>query len=498
MDFNIKTGQPEKLRTDCIILPVFEPAKFPETTAKINKISADYISTVVKMGDIAGKFGQTLLLHKVPGINADRILLVGCGKESEFSDKLFRDIIAKIVNTLATTGVREAICVLSDFDLKQRDIAWKIQNAVVTAFNNMYRFEDFKSKEKAKPAHTFKKITWIVNNKRDLEAAEYALQVGIAIGTGMTLTKDLANTPPNICTPEYIAKAAIALGKTYKSVSTAVLERKDMQVLKMGALLSVAQGSLNAPKLITLEYRGAKKAQQPVVLVGKGITFDTGGNSIKVPPTMMGMKFDMSGAATVLGLIKFAAEINLPINIVGVIAAAENMPGPAATRPDDVITTMAGITVEVLNTDAEGRLILADALTYSERFKPEVVIDIATLTGSCAIALGAQYSGLYSNNQPLADALLAAGIESGDRCWQMPVADEYMKSLDSSTADMANVGSLEGGSIIAAGFLSRFTKQYKWAHLDVAGTACRWTGTDRGSVGRPVPLVAEYLLSLAD
>jgi leucyl aminopeptidase len=499
MDFNIKTGQPEKLRSDCLILPVFEPSKLPETSAHVDKISKGYLQNILKMGDLTGKCGQTMLLPKVPGVSSDRVLLVGCGKESEFSDKVFRDVIVKAVSTLAGSAVSEAACCLTTLAVAKHDITWKVQQAVVATMASQYKFDEFKSgKEKKKSPGGLKQITWMINNKRDQTAAERAVDIGVAISSGMQLMRDLANTPANICNPDYLAAAARRLGKTYKSISTAVLERKDLQALKMGALLSVGQGSLTPPKLITLEYRGANKSQAPVVLVGKGITFDTGGNSIKIPPTMIGMKFDMSGAAAVLGLMKFAALSKLPINLVGVIAAAENMPGNAATRPDDIVTTMAGITVEILNTDAEGRLVLCDALAYCERFKPEVVIDIATLTGACAMALGPHFAGLFSNYQPLADALLKAGNSSGDRCWQLPLAEEYVKLLDSNIADISNIAHCpEAGALIAAGFLSKFTQQYKWAHLDVAGTACRWAGKERGSTGQPIPLVAEYLLDVA-
>lgn len=496
MDFNIKTGQPEKLRCDCLVLPVFETAKLPENTAKINKISNDSINNVIKMGDITGKFGQTLLLRNLSGITSDRVLLVGCGKENEFSDSKYREIMSKAITVLNSTGTKEAAYFLSDINVPNRDTVWKVQQAIVATMSAMYKFTEFKSAPiKAKDLREVKKITFMINNKRDQERAEAAINVGVAISTAMNLTKDLANTPANICTPAYLAKSAVQLSKTYKSVSTAVLERKDMQTLKMGALLSVAQGSINPPKLITLEYRGANKNQQPIVLVGKGITFDTGGNSLKPGPNMIGMKFDMCGAAAVLGLVQFAAELHLPINIVGVIAAAENMPGPTATRPDDIVTTMAGITVEILNTDAEGRLVLSDALTYCERFKPEVVIDMATLTGACVAALSSYHAGLFANDQTLANDLLTAGLKSGDKCWQMPMTDEYQKLIDSNIADIMNIGGPEAGSITAACFLSRFTHKYKWAHLDIAGTACKFTGKDRGATGQPIPLIAEYLLS---
>lgn len=497
MDFNIKIGQPEKQRTDCLILPIFELGKLPDSTAKVDKASHGYISNIVKTGDIEGKNGQTLLIHNIPNIPSSRILLIGCGKESELNDKAFKDIIQKALLAVADTGARDAMCYLTELSVPNRDIEWKIQQAVVIYHSCTYKFDTYKSNLEKTPSKRadLSKISWIVMGKRDVAKAETAIKVGLAISAGMQFTKDLANTPPNICNPDYLAKAAVKLAKSFKTVSSAILDRKDLETLKMGAFLSVTQGSAQPPKLITLEYRGAAKTQAPIVLVGKGITFDSGGNSLKAPANMIGMKYDMCGAATVLGVIKLAAELALPLNIVGVIAAAENMPGGTASRPDDIVTSMAGITIEILNTDAEGRLVLCDALTYCERFKPEVVIDMATLTGACVVALGNHHSALYTNYQPLADELLAAGLVSGDKCWQMPLTDDYQKQLDSNFADLANIGGPDAGSITAACFLSRFTKKYHWAHLDIAGTACRFTGKDRGATGQPVPLIAEYLLA---
>lgn len=495
MDFSIKTGQPEKQRTNCLVLAIYESGKLPETTAAIDRLTDGIISKNIKLGDIHGKVAETLMLHNVPNIAAERVLLVGCGKAAEFTPQQYRDVIQRMATELSYYNIRDAICCVPELTVPEHDITWKIQQAVVVLTTALYKFDEYKSKaEKPKTKNELNKVAWVVNNRRDIAKAELGIQIGEAIQTGMKLTRDLANTPPNICTPSFLAKAAQKLAKEHKSVSVAVLERKDMETLKMGALLSVAQGSAQPPKLITLEYRGAAKSQQPIVLVGKGITFDTGGNSLKAPANMIGMKYDMSGGATVLGAIAFAAQLGLALNLVGVIAAAENMPGGQASRPDDIVTTMSGITVEILNTDAEGRLVLCDALTYCERYNPKVVIDMATLTGACVVALGNHHSALFTNHQPLADDLLASGIVSGDKCWQMPLTDEYQKQLDSNFADLANVGGPDAGCITAACFLSRFTKKYHWAHLDIAGTACKFTGKDRGATGQPIPLLAEYLI----
>jgi leucyl aminopeptidase len=311
----------------------------------------------------------------------------------------------------------------------------------------------------------------------------------------MKLTKDLGNLPGNICTPTYLAEQARKLAETYKLKAT-VLEEKDMEKLGMLSLLSVTRGSRQPAKLITLEYHGGDKKQKPVVLVGKGLTFDSGGISLKPGATMDEMKYDMCGAASVLGTMQAIAEMGLKLNVVAVIPSSENMPDGAASKPGDIVKSMAGLTIEILNTDAEGRLILCDALTYAARFEPDTVVDIATLTGACVIALGGVASGLFSNQDELARELAEAGEYSNDRAWHMPLWDDYQEQLDSNFADMQNIGGREAGSITAACFLSRFTKNYRWAHLDIAGTAWK-SGKDKGSTGRPVPLLTRYLIQRA-
>jgi leucyl aminopeptidase len=312
----------------------------------------------------------------------------------------------------------------------------------------------------------------------------------------MALAKDLGNLPGNICNPQFLADTARSLAKTYK-LDVDVLEREDMRRLGMGAALSVGQASAAPCKFIVMHYRGSGAGAKPVVLVGKGITFDTGGISLKPGADMDEMKFDMCGAASVFGAMKTVARLGLPINVVGVIHAAENMPGGNASRPGDVVTSMSGQTIEILNTDAEGRLGLADALTYSERFDPEYVIDIATLTGACVIALGKETSGLWANDDELADRLLESGTQTGDRAWRMPMFDEYQDLLKSNFADMSNLGGRAAGAITAACFLERFANNFKWAHLDIAGTNAV-SGDAKGATGRPVPLLSEFLLARAD
>lgn len=493
MDFNIKTGQPEKQRTSCLVLPIFEPGKLDELTIVFDNHAKGVIKQLVKLGDISGKLGTSTCIP-TPCKGIDRVLLIGCGKKSEFNEKTFREVIKNMMNALQGMKPSDVCCFLTMLHIKDRDISWKIKQATKIAADSCYCFVEFKS-TKAGRLKSVKTMTWFAANKREVDKGADALEIGVSIASAMKTTKDLANTPANICTPAYLAKAGQSLAKEFKKVSCAVLEQKDLKALKMGAFLAVAQGSVNPPKLVTLEYRGTTKSQAPYVFVGKGITFDTGGNSLKPADRMIGMKYDMCGAATVLGLIRFAAMVNLPLNIIGVLAAAENMPGGQASRPDDIVTTMSGQTVEILNTDAEGRLVLADALTYCERYKPKVVIDMATLTGACVVALGYHHSGLLSNHQKLADELLKAGIISGDKCWQLPLSDEYTSQLDSNFADFSNIGGPDAGTITAACFLSKFTKKFNWAHLDIAGTACRFTGKAKGATGNPIPMLADYLLA---
>ena len=493
MDFNIKSGDPEKQLTACVIVGIFESRRLSPAAKAIDTISKKYLSNLIRRGDMDGSKGHYLLLHNVPGMIADRVLLIGCGKEREIDDKNYRTIIANSIRALNDTGSLDGVNYLSELTIKGRDHYWKIRHAVQIAEHTLYKFNELKTKKK-KNRRPLRKITFTVPTRRELPQSEIALYEGRAIANGIKLTRNLANYPSNICTPSYLAKEATALAKVHNSLTVNILEEADMKKLSMGSLLSVSQGSKEPAKLITLEYKGTKKTQKPIVLVGKGVTFDTGGISIKPAPAMDEMKYDMCGAASVLGTLSAVAELGLPINVVGVIPTTENMPSGTATKPGDVFTSMSGQTIEVLNTDAEGRLILCDAITYSERFNPEVVIDIATLTGACVIALGKHATGLLSNHNPLARELLNAGDESGDRAWQLPLWDEYQQQLNSPFADMANIGGRDAGTITAACFLSRFAEKYHWAHLDIAGTA--WlSGNKKGATGRPVSLLMQYILN---
>ena len=491
MEFSIKNGSPEKQRSACVVVGVFEPRKLSLDGEVIDQVSNHYLGDIIRRGDMDGKPGTTLLLHNVPNTLCDRVLLVGLGKEREFKDKEYRDAVRAAIKTLNETGSLEASIYLTELPVRRRDTAWKVEQTVLMAMEGVYRFDRLKSKQE-EARRPLRRLVLNVPRRNELGIGEEAAKRGQAIAEGMNLAKDLGNLPGNICTPGYLAQQAQELAKTCK-LKLEVLEQKDMEALNMGALLSVARGSRQPPKLIVLQYMGDKK-KKPVVLVGKGVTFDAGGISLKPAGEMDEMKYDMSGAASVLGTFLAVAKLKLPINLVGIIPATENLPDGNANKPGDVVTSMSGQTIEVLNTDAEGRLILCDALTYAERFEPETVVDIATLTGACLIALGNHASGLFSNHDALARELLHAGEYTVDRAWHMPLWDDYQEQLKSNFADMANIGGRPAGSITAACFLSRFTKKYDWAHLDIAGTAWK-SGKEKGSTGRPVPLLVHFLIN---
>ena len=492
MEFSIKQGNPEKLRSGCVVVGVYEGGKLSAAAQFLDKAAKHVLSDMIAFGDMSGKCASTLLLHKLPGIAAERVLLVGLGKASELNNKNSVDILRAAFSGLNGTPAKDAALYLIDEGVG-RDAAWVIRQAVFAAAESVYRADSLKSKP-AKAA-TLKSVTFATLDK-PAAALKSVLDQATATARGMELAKTLGNLPGNVCTPAYLAAKAQALSKAHKTIKTTVLDEKAMQKLGMGSFLSVTQGSEQPAKLITLEYHGADKKHKPVVLVGKGITFDSGGISLKPGAEMDEMKYDMCGAASVLGTMQAIAEMNLKLNVVGVIPACETLPSGKATKPGDIVKSMSGQTIEILNTDAEGRLILCDALTYSKKFNPDTVIDIATLTGACVIALGHVASGLFSNEDKLAQELLAAGEQAHDRAWQLPLWEDYQPLLDSNFADMQNIGGRAGGTITAACFLSRFTKDYRWAHLDIAGTAWK-SGKEKGSTGRPVPLLTQYLINRA-
>jgi leucyl aminopeptidase len=481
-------------QTDCLIVGVFTQNELSSTAQELDKASQGAISAFLAQGDLKGKVGQAALLYKLDGVNANRVLLVGCGDKKGINDQEFYKLLHTAGNYLKQTNAASAVYALSDLKVGEHDSIWQLRQAVVTLRDELYSFTQLKGKSEltaeAKP-DALKQIDFLA--PKDQTAAQKAIEAGTIIASSVSVAKDLAYLPANICTPSYLAEQALQAAKELPALKVEILEEAQMRELKMGALLAVSQGSQQAPKFVMIHYQGADANTKPIVLVGKGITFDTGGISLKPSANIVGMKFDMCGAATVLATLRAAAALKLPLNIIGIMVCVENMIGSHAYRPDDVITSMSGQTIEVNNTDAEGRLILCDALTYCARFNPDVVIDMATLTGAIVVALGKHASGVFSNDQTLANDLLQAGQESGDRAWQLPIWEEYQSQLDSGVADMVNSATSGGNSITAACFLSRFTKNYKWAHLDIAGTAFQ-TGSKAVATGRPVALLVQYLL----
>ena len=495
MDISTKLASAETAKVDCVAVGVYADGELTPAARRIDLASKGAVRAAIKSGDATGKRGTTLLLRSLAGVAAPRVLLVGLGKREEFGDKAFGEAVRAAAKG-AGAGTRELAIAATDWIVKAgngpRDGAWQARQLAIAARETVFRSDELKSKKDDNatgPARVH-----LLLEKRDA-AAERGLHEGVAIANGMALAKRLGNLPPNVCTPTFLGEQARKLAKEFK-LGVDVLDRKRIEKLGMGAFLAVTRGSAEPPRLIVVRYNGAGKAA-PIALVGKGITFDSGGISLKPGANMDEMKFDMCGAASVLGAIRAAAELKLKVNVVGVIAACENLPSGTATKPGDIVTSMSGQTIEVLNTDAEGRLILCDALTYVERFKPAAVIDIATLTGACVVALGDINTGLFATDDALAAELLKAAKTAVDPAWRMPVEDDYQEQIKSNFADMANIGAPgKAGAVIAACFLARFTKPYKWAHLDIAGTAWK-SGPAKGATGRPVPLLAQFLLERA-
>lgn len=493
MKFSTKTGAPQSLSTDALILGVFERGAQPTATAAVDTAGKGLIGRLLKQGDFNGKAGSTLVVRHPEGIKAARLVLVGLGNAAELTHKGWAQANRAAINAVLSTTATDAVNTLSSVALNDLSAAASVRQAVVLAGECAYRFNSFKTTPKP-DAVTLKSLALLTETKAT-KAVSDAVAQGADIVAGMNLTRDLGNLPGNICTPTYLANEAKKLAKTF-GLKCLILEKAAMEKLGMHSLLAVAKGSHQPPKFIVLEYNGGKKTEKPVVLVGKGITFDTGGISLKPAAEMDEMKYDMCGAASVLGTLRAVAGMKLPINLVVIVPTTENMPGGSATRPGDIVTSMSGQTIEILNTDAEGRLILCDALTYAERLKPAAVVDVATLTGACVVALGQVATGLLGNNDLLVNELRSAGTATMDRAWELPLWDDYQDLLKSPFADMANIGGRWGGTITAACFLSRFTKAYPWAHLDIAGTA--WIqGKDKGATGRPVPLLTRFLMARA-
>lgn len=481
--------------TDCLVVGVFEDKTLTPSATLVNDACDQLLSKLCQQGDVTGKIGQSLLIPDVSALSAKRLLVVGLGKQTELSAMTFQKVLDTTAASLKSDAIKEATVALDEITVNQpqsenkHNSQWKAERLVQRLHYAFYKYDQTKSK-KTPDAH-LDQLTVHTNNSEDTQKG---LVLGHAIGEGVNVARELGNLPANFCTPKYLSGQAQALAKQCDALEVEILGEAEMTKLGMNALLSVGKGSEEEAQLIVMNYRGARDNRKPHVLVGKGITFDSGGISIKPGAAMDEMKFDMCGAASVMGTMHSIVKLQPQMNVVAVIAAAENMPSGRATKPGDVITSMSGQTIEVLNTDAEGRLVLCDTLTYVERYEPQSVVDIATLTGACIVALGKHVSGLYSNQEPLGSELLNAGIYSNDKAWQMPLYDEYQQQLDSNFADIANIGGSPAGSVTAACFLSRFAKKYPWAHLDIAGTA--WmSGAQKGATGRPVSLLVTYLLN---
>ncbi len=493
MDFEIINSDIAAIKTECLVVGIEADGQLTSAAQAVDKASGGEIQALVADGDHTGKANHCTMLRNVANIAAKRVLVVGLGEAKKRTDNVQKALIKAVFAQLKSNSITDVAIALDDNANQDADIYRQIRINVQTACGSLYQYDETKS-TKATPS-TLTNVSFVVAEDQT-ENAEAGLVDGTAVANGMSVARELGNLPGNICTPTFLAKEALELEQGYENVSCEILDEAAMEKLGMHCLLSVGNGSAEESQLIVIKYNGGEADEQPHVLVGKGVTFDTGGISLKPGASMDEMKFDMCGAASVMGTMHSIAEMELPMNVIGVIAAAENMPSDKATKPGDVVTTMSGKTVEILNTDAEGRLVLCDALTYVERFNPKTVVDIATLTGAVIVALGNQVSAVMANNDELAQELVIAGDYAADRTWRMPIWDEYQELLDSNFADIANIGGPAAGSITAACFLARFTEKYAWAHLDIAGIAWQ-KGKEKGATGRAVPILCQYLMNTA-
>ena len=492
MEYFTTTSKASRRAVDCLIVGVYERGKLGGAATDIDAASKGELARLLKSGDISGSLGRSAVLRGVGGVKARRVVVVGLGKVSDFGQKQFRKAMASAIGAVTSTKSKQ---VLNGLTLEEGcDTYYQGRATAEVIGDALYRFTQMKSGKKP-AAMPLRKVGMIVASRGEGNRAMQGAEHGEAIDIGVSLAKDLGNLPPNVCTPAYLARTAQRLAKNNSKLTTRVIGEHDMKRLGMHSLLSVTAGSDRPAKLIVMQYKGAGR-DAPVVLVGKGVTFDTGGISLKPGPAMDEMKFDMCGAATVIGTMAAICAMKLPINLNVVVPAVENMPGGDATVPGAIVKSMSGQTIEILNTDAEGRLILCDALTYSRRFKPAAIIDVATLTGACVIALGKHHSGVMGYSDELADEIIASGVDAEDRCWRLPLAEEYAEQLKSNFADFANVGGRDGGAITAGCFLGKFTDGLNWAHVDIAGTAWR-SGAKKGASGRPVPMLSQLLLARA-
>ena len=474
---------------DGIVLGLYENNEFSKSFNEIDLAAQGYLNRLIQSGELTGKLGQTLLLRDLPGVATKRVLIIGCGKKGELTERRYNQLIQSMLKALNNANIREVVSYLTEIEIKDRDLYWNVRFAIEIIEHTNYRFDRFKSE---KPESTA--LESLIFNT-DCPQAQRAIAHAQAVSAGVKAARDIANMPPNICNPAYLAEQAKHLAAEFGALSLEVIDETQMAELGMNAYLAVSRGSANPAYMSILHFNNAPdKNAKPIVLVGKGLTFDAGGISLKPAADMDEMKYDMGGAASVFGVMAAVAQLDLPLNVIGVLAGCENLPDGNAYRPGDILTTMNGLTVEVLNTDAEGRLVLCDALTYAERFEPQLLIDVATLTGACVVALGQHNSGLICEDESLAADLLHAAQQTTDKAWRLPLSEEYQEQLKSPFADLANIGGRWGGASTAGAFLANFTKKYRWAHLDIAGTA--WLqGANKGATGRPVALLTQFLIN---
>lgn len=493
MRFQVTTGAASRQRASCIVLPVYASGALPPVTQEVDRAADGALGAALRHGDFTGEPGTTLLLPAVPALGRRRVLLVGLGARDKYDRKACRKALRGAFTAVTRLNAPDVVSCLGREAATGTDSYRRARMALEVWHEVAYRFTALKTTDKDKGRVRQKSLA-LSGAATDAAAMRRGIAHGRALGSAMDLARELGNLPANICTPAHLVREARSIARRSRRLRLQVLDEKRMKTLGMGALLAVTAGAAEPARFMVLHYRGARPERAPIVLVGKGITFDSGGISLKPGPQMDEMKYDMSGAGTVLAVMQAAAELQLPLNLVGLVPACENMPGGRATRPGDIVRSMSGQTIEILNTDAEGRLILCDALTYGLRFKPALMIDVATLTGACLVALGKHRSGLLANSDALANALLEAGENADDPAWRLPLGEEYSELLKSPFADMANVGGRDAGAITAAAFLARFVGKADWAHLDIAGTA--WaTAPQKGSTGRPVALLLEFLLN---
>ncbi|PKY10296.1 leucyl aminopeptidase [Acidithiobacillus marinus] len=492
MEIAIHNHNPSADKQDCIIVGVYEQGILSPAATLVDVASAGAIQSFLATGDFTGQCGETQILYKLSGLAAPRVMVLGLGTHGKMSDSKFCKAIQGASKALRQAQIVQASFYLLDTPVARRSPAALSKILVQTVMDSDYQFDHHKEPSE-KPRRSLSQLHLHLAGSAEEEAAvKQACAEAQATSRAVAWAKDLANEPGNVCTPTWLADQAQNMAER-TGIKSTILGPDAMEALGMRLLLGVAQGSRQEPRLIILEYWGGSEDQAPIVFVGKGLTFDAGGISLKPADKMDEMKYDMCGGASALAVIQAAAELKLPLNIISVVPASENLPDGQATKPGDIHKSMKGLTVEIINTDAEGRLILADALTYVERFEPDVVIDMATLTGACIVALGHQTAAVLGNNEGLVHDLIHAGKESMDRAWELPLYDEYQDQLKSAFADLSNVGGRPAGTITAACFLSRFTENYHWAHLDIAGVAWK-SGENKGATGRPVSLLVEYLL----